>query len=482
MFRTQVECNTGANPGRPRHLASMMKRRKFVQAASTAVGGGAAAGLLGSAASAREPLSAIQATSTSVAQASLRINGARVNGHLVALAEFGKNPQGGVSRVAYSDADRDGREYTMGLMRDARLDVSLDAAGNIWGRRAGSVPGLKPIVFGSHIDSVPEGGNYDGDVGSLGAIEIARTFAEAGVVTRHPLGIVVWQNEEGGLWGSHAATGPLTAQELAQVSNSGKTIREGIAFIGGDPARLDSARRRPGDVTCYFELHIEQGGTLEKEKVEIGIVEGIVSIARWTVVVEGFANHAGTTEMAGRRDALLSAARFVEAVNRIVTAEPGRQVGTVGSIQASPGAPNVIPGRVQCSLELRDLDEPKIARIAYAIREEADRIGQRNGTKFTISKTSTEHKAALTDTAMRSHVAAAAKLFGLSTKLMPSGAGHDAQSMARICPMAMIFIPSVGGISHAPTEYSTPGDIVNGINVLMHAVLGADAGYSLEDR
>lgn len=449
------------------------------------MGGGAAAGLLGNAGLGRESLAAADAAPGATGapqQSSLRVNGARVNAHLAELAQFGKNPQGGVSRVAYSNADRDGREYTMGLIRAAELDVSIDTAGNIWGRRAGSLPGLKPIVFGSHIDSVPEGGNYDGHVGSLGAIEIAQRFAEAGVVTRHPLEVVVWQNEEGGLWGSHAATGALTAQELAQVSNSGKTIRDGIAFIGGDPARLESARRRRGDVTCYFELHIEQGGTLEKEKLDIGIVEGIVSIARWDVTVEGFANHAGTTAMADRHDALLSASRFVEAVNRIVTAEPGRQVGTVGRIQAFPGAPNVIPGRVQCSLELRDLDEPKIARIAAAIRAEADRIGERNGTKFTISKTSTDHKAALSDPAMRAHVGDAAKLLGLSTKLMPSGAGHDAQSLAKICPMAMIFIPSVGGISHAPTEYSTPGDIVNGINVLMHAVLGADAGFSQEAK
>ncbi len=410
-------------------------------------------------------------------QASLRVNGPRVNAQLVELSQFGRNPQGGVSRVAYSDADRAGREYTMGLMRAAGLEVSVDTAGNIWGRRAGRVAGLKPVVFGSHIDSVPEGGNYDGDVGSLGAIEVARTLREAGITTRHPLDVVVWQNEEGGLWGSHAVAEGLTAAELTQVSNSGKTIRDGIAFIGGDPVRLDAARRRAGDLACYFELHIEQGGTLEREKIEIGIVEGIVAIARWAVTIEGFANHAGTTAMDARHDAMLSAARFVDAVNRIVTSVPGRQVGTVGRMQVFPGAPNVVPGRVECSLELRDLDGAKIASLFTAIREEATRIGARNGTTFTFQTNSTEHKSALSDAAMRGHIAAAARVLGASTKLMPSGAGHDAQSMAKLCPMGMIFIPSIGGISHSPKEYSTPEDVVRGVNVLLHAVLAADAAY-----
>jgi N-carbamoyl-L-amino-acid hydrolase len=437
-----------------------MKRREFVQSAS-------AAGVMATAGGAG--LAARQGRSA------LRINGTRINRHLAELAEFGKNPQGGVSRVAYSEADRQGRAYTMNLMKAARLDVSVDTAGNIWGRRAGSQPGLKPIIFGSHIDSVPEGGNYDGDVGSLGAIEVAQTLAEAGLVSRHPLEVVVWQNEEGGLWGSHAATGVLTAQELAQVAVSGKTIRDGIAFLGGDPARLDASRRAQGSAAGYLELHIEQGGTLEQERIQIGIVEGIVAIRQWIVTVEGLANHAGTTAMADRHDALLSASRFVQAVNRIVTGEPGRQVGTVGRIQAFPGAPNVIPGRVECSLELRDLDVDKINRLIRAIREEADRIGQMNGTTFSFRTNSTEHKPALSHPAMRAHVAAAARLLGLTTRVMPSGAGHDAQNLARICPMAMIFIPSIGGISHSPKEYSTPGDIENGVNVLLHAVLAADA-------
>lgn len=444
-----------------------MKRRTFVRSATLAAGGAVVAGTAGD----------LVATTRAQAQSRLRINGARINAHLAELSKFGRNPQGGVSRVAYSDADRDGRAYLMQLMRDATLAVSVDTAGNIWGKRPGSQAGLKPIVFGSHIDSVPEGGNYDGDVGTLGAVEVAQTLIEQGVTTRHPLDIVCWQNEEGGLYGSHAATDAVTAQELAGVSVSGKTIRDGIRFLGGDPTRLEESRRRTGDVTCYFELHIEQGGILDKEHLDIGIVEGIVAITRFDVTVAGLANHAGTTAMGDRHDALLSASRFVEAVNRIATATPGRQVATVGRIQAFPGAVNVIPGRVECTLEMRDLDAEKIKRLGAEIRAEAERIGKQNGTTFTFQGSSTDHVASLSDPAMRAHVAAASKALGLSTKLMPSGAGHDAQNMARIGPMGMIFIPSVGGISHSPKEFSTPKDIENGVNVLLHSVLAADRAY-----
>ncbi|MFN2567735.1 MAG: Zn-dependent hydrolase [Gemmatimonadaceae bacterium] len=408
--------------------------------------------------------------------APLRVNGARLNRHLAELAEFGKNPQGGVSRLAYSEADRQGREYVLGLMRGARLEVQIDAAGNIVGRRGGRDARLPPLLFGSHIDSVPEGGNYDGDVGSLGAIEVAQTLAEGGVVTRHPLEVVVFQNEEGGLIGSRALSGDLTERELDLVSRSGKTIRDGIRFIGGDPARLASVRRKRGDIAAYLELHIEQGGVLEAERVDIGIVEGIVGINWWDVTIEGFANHAGTTPMDRRRDALLAAAKFIEAVNRVVTSVPGRQVGTVGRIQALPGAPNVIPGKVVLSLELRDLDATKIAALYDRIRAEARQIVDASGTTFDFKEINVNVPAP-TDPRIRQVIAEAARELGLTTRVLPSGAGHDAQDMARLGPVGMIFVPSVGGISHSPREYSRPEDITNGANVLLHAVLKLDAGW-----
>ena len=403
----------------------------------------------------------------------LRVNAARLNQHLTELSQFGKNPQGGVSRVAYSDADRQGREYVMGLMRTAKLDTSMDAAGNLIGRRAGSDTSLKPVLFGSHIDSVPEGGNFDGDVGSLGAIEVAQTLAENNITTRHPLEVVIFQNEEGGLIGSEAMIGVLIDKELDHVSSSGKTIREGISFIGGDVSKLASVKREKGSIAAYLELHIEQGGTLEAEHLDIGVVEGIVGINQWNVTVEGFANHAGTTAMNNRRDALLAAAKFIEAVNRIVTSVPGRQVGTVGKIQAFPGAPNVIPGKVVLTLELRDLDAAKIQMLYQKIRGEADQIAQASKVTFDFKELNTNIPAP-TDPRIRSIIDNSAKELGLTTKQMPSGAGHDAQDMARLAPVGMIFIPSIGGISHSPKEFSRPQDIENGANVLLGALMKLD--------
>ena len=406
-------------------------------------------------------------------QPQLRVNGPRLMEHLNALSEFGKNPQGGVSRLAYSEADRQGREYVMGLMRTAQLDVSVDAAGNIIGKHA-SKANLPPLVFGSHIDSVPEGGNYDGNVGSLGAIEVAQTLAENKITTSHPLEVVIFQNEEGGLIGSRAIDGELTETELDLVSRSGKTIREGIKFIGGDPSKLAGVKRKRGDLAAYLELHIEQGGILEKERIDIGIVEGIVGINWWDVTIEGFANHAGTTPMNQRQDALLAAARFIEAVNRVVNSVPGRQVGTVGRIQALPGAPNVIPGKVILSLELRDLDAAKINLLYQKIYAEAQQIATDSQTKFSFKEINVNIPAP-TDPRIRTIIGDAAKELGLTTRLMPSGAGHDAQDMARLAPVGMVFVPSVGGISHSPREFSRPQDIVNGANVLMHSVLKLDA-------
>jgi len=407
-------------------------------------------------------------------QSALRVNGPRIVDHLTALSQFGKNPQGGVSRVAYSEADRQGREYVMGLMHAAGLDVGIDAAGNIVGRRAGSDSTLKPLLMGSHIDSVPEGGNFDGDVGSLSAIEVAQTLSENKLTTRHPLEVIIFADEEGGTIGSHALSSEIPEKQLNLVSNSGKTIRDGTKFIGGDPDKLASVRRKRGDIHAYLELHIEQGGILDTEKLNIGVVEGIVGIRQWEVKIEGFANHAGTTPMNQRRDAMLAAAKFIEAVNRIVTSIPGRQVGTVGKLQAWPGAYNVIPGKVILGLELRDLDAAKIQMLYKKIRDEATPISKASGTTLEFTETNTIVPAP-TDERIRKLIDETARGLGLTTKWMPSGAGHDAQEIARLGPVGMIFVPSVGGISHSPKEYSRPEDISGGANVLLHTLLRLDA-------
>lgn len=439
-------------PGNP------MKRRTFARTA---------AGLLGAAMLPR-------LSTAGPLRAGPRVDGARISAHLQALGEFGKNPEGGVSRVAYTEFDRQAHEVVAGWMRDAGLEVSVDPAANLIGRRAGSVPSLRPILIGSHIDSVPAGGNFDGQVGSTSAIEVARTLGAAGVALRHPLEVCIWSNEEGGTIGSHAFASGLSAADLDRVSQSGKTMREGITFLGGDPAKLATPLRAPGSIAGYLELHIEQGGILDERKVQIGVVEGIVGIRHWDVTLTGFGNHAGTTPMNRRRDALLTASKCIQALNRIVTSVPGRQVGTVGRIRVEPGAYNVIPGRVVFGVELRDLDDARIAMFWGKVRAEFERIARVDGVGFAAVE-NLAIKPALTDPAFRRVIAESARELGFSTLALPSGAGHDAQEIARIGPVGMIFVPSVGGISHSPKEFSRPGDIENGANVLLAALLRLDA-------
>nr|BCX00154.1 MAG: Zn-dependent hydrolase [Bacteroidota bacterium] len=406
--------------------------------------------------------------------AEIRVNGARLWQNLQALAQIGRTPSGGISRVAYTDADRAGRAFVMDLMRRAGMSVRVDAAGNIVGRYPGRDPARRPIALGSHIDSVPEGGAFDGTVGVMAAIEVVHTLSERGIQLEHPLEVWVFSNEEGGLIGSRALIGALGPEVLAESSQSGLSIAEGIRAIGGDPDRLQEARRQPGEFAAYLELHIEQGGVLEREGIPIGIVEGIVGIRWWDVEVEGSANHAGTTPMADRRDALLAAAEFVTTVYRLMLHTPGRQVGTVGRLQVEPGARNVIPGRVRMSLEIRDLSMARIDSLFAVLEGEAERIGAQTGTRFHFRPVAATSVAALTDLRVRERIRQAAEELRLPYRFMPSGAGHDAQNMARLTPMGMIFIPSVGGISHAPQEYSRPEDVARGAEVLLRTVLLLD--------
>src|SRR5688572_27604797 len=258
-------------------------------------------------------LAALPALGRRQPRAPQRVNGARLNGWLGRFDSIGRTP-GGINRVAYSEADLAGRAFTLELFREAGLNPRIDTAGNILGRLEGRDPALPPILIGSHVDSVTDGGNYDGPVGSFGAIEVARTLREANTRLRHPLEVVVWQNEEGGVIGSKIAAGVLRPEELDNVARSGKTIREGIAIVGGDVARIDEARRAKGSIACYIELHIEQGGNLEREKQQIGVVTGIVGLRWIEVTITGFANHAGATPMDQRQDAMLAAAKFTVAV------------------------------------------------------------------------------------------------------------------------------------------------------------------------
>jgi N-carbamoyl-L-amino-acid hydrolase len=270
------------------------------------------------------------------------------------------NDKGGNDRVAFSDYDLEARAYLTTYLTELGLDVTVDAAGNLLARKAGKNPDLKPIAFGSHIDAVPNGGHYDGDVGVIGAIEVLETLIENKIETAHPLELIIFSNEEGAIFGSRAIAGKIDLETLEGKTASGYTNGEGILRLGGNPEKVMEVKRSQDELHAFLELHIEQGGNiLHKNKIDIGVVEGIVGLKWWDVEITGKTNHAGTTPMSDRQDAMLAAAQFVLAVNEIVTEMEGAQVGTVGRINAFPGAPNVIPGKVVASLELRDLDAEK---------------------------------------------------------------------------------------------------------------------------
>ena len=413
-------------------------------------------------------------TTNALAQEGLSVDGARLNETMDTMKTFGGTPEGGSTRVAYSEPNLKALDYLAGLMREAGLDSRIDAAGNLVGRRPGTEPDLKPLMLGSHIDTVPNGGHYDGIVGSMSAIEVARTLHDAGKQTRHPLEFIIWSNEEGGKTGSRAMMGSVRPFELDLPSLGEKRLGEGMRFLGGNPEALHEVARGPGDAAGYFELHIEQGAILDQRGIDIGVVQGIVGIRRWNIRVEGFANHAGTTPMDQRQDALYAAAQLVVLIRRQITDVPGSQVGTVGRIQAHPGAPNVIPGSATMSLEIRDLSMEKVGMLFERIRTASETLAEETGTKISFAQYY-ESPAAPTDERLQGMVAAAAEAFDLSTLYMPSGAGHDAQSLGEICPIGMIFVPSRDGVSHAPTEYTSPEQITNGANVLLATLLMADA-------
>jgi N-carbamoyl-L-amino-acid hydrolase len=403
----------------------------------------------------------------------LVVDGGRRESRRRLLATFGANDDGGIDRVAFSDADIAARNWVEDLLAEADFGTEIDAAGNLLGTKEGSNATLPPIMFGSHIDSVPGGGNYDGQVGSMGALEIATTLADVGHTTRHPLEVAFFTNEEGGKTGSRALIGAVEPFELDIETASGYTIGEGLRRVGGDPDNLAKAQRDRGSLAAFLELHIEQGAVLDQDGIDIGVVEGIVGIMRWNVTVDGRTNHAGTTPMDRRADAMVGAARLVDAVHRIALETPGPQVATVGRLLAEPGAPNVIPGRVRMTLEIRDLSMEGIERVYETIVRESDRLAANSGLEYSFDRFYTSH-AAPTDLRIREVIERTATGFGLSASRMPSGAGHDAQSIALLCPVGMIFVPSVAGISHAPDERTEMADVINGTNVLLRTLLSLD--------
>jgi N-carbamoyl-L-amino-acid hydrolase len=414
------------------------------------------------------------------AQAGPTIDAARLRNRLERLSYHGRKAGGtfadGVTRVAYSTADLTARAWIIDEIQNAELKPRIDAAGNIYATYGGQ-PNQKAILFGSHIDSVPNGGNFDGDLGTFAALETIQAVQAAKIQTRHPLEMVVWAHEESTAFGhgtacSRIVAGDLKAGDMNEVWN-GMKRSDALRRIGGDPDRIETAIKPKGQWHSYVELHIEQGGTLDRAKIPIGIVEGIVAIHRYDVVIEGLANHAGTTPMGERQDALVAASQLVLAVREIASGRQGRQVGTVGRIEIEPNSPNVIPGRATLSVEFRDLSEQTLKELGDQIKAKAAAIAKESKTTITFTLAST-NPSRMATAGVQGAIGRAADKLKLQTRRLPSGAGHDAQMIAALCPMGMIFVPSVGGISHSPKELTTWEDCARGANVLLGTVLELD--------
>ncbi len=408
----------------------------------------------------------------------VQIDEARLLRELDELGQIGLSPRGGLMRVAFSEADRSGREWVASTMRDL-MEVRTDPAGNTIGRYAGTEPDLRPIALGSHTDTVPEGGKYDGALGVLSAIACVRALVSAGVTLRHPVEVINFSSEEaavaGGTFGSRAMAGMFDPTILRQVTPDGVTIADIVRGAGIDPEHIVDAERPKGDLAAYLELHPEQGGRLEQAGIPIGVVDGIVAIRRYVATFRGYANHAGTTPMEQRRDALVQAAPFILAVRS--TAIVHRIVGTVGTVHVEPGASNVIPGQVDLSVEIRGMD----TGVLDAAEAELRTLAQSSGASFELysskgseSKTSSSKGAIESDPWLVREIEAACHDIELPFLRMSSGAGHDAMCMASITREAMLFVPSRGGVSHSPDEYTSPEHCVAGARALLATLLRID--------
>jgi len=399
----------------------------------------------------------------------LELDGERLLVDLDRLGAIGADPRGGVSRVAYSVADVEGRAWVIDRMAELGMQVRRDEALNVMGRYPGREPALKPIALGSHTDTVPNGGRYDGALGVVAALACVRALHSARTELRHPVEVIDFAAEEAtlgaGTLGSLAMTGRLQRGGLASLAWDGRPAVAHIRDAGLDPLSLGRAVRPRRCLAAYLELHIEQGSVLEAEGVPIGVVEGIVGIRRYVATFVGQANHAGTTSMAGRRDALVMAAHFVLGVREV--AVTAAIVGTVGVLRLEPGASNVIPGRVELEAEIRGLDEETLDHVEGELSGLARRLGGE------LKRTSAKAPAR-SDARLMEAVEAACRGLDLVHRRTASGAGHDAMVIGEFIPSAMIFVPSRGGISHSSDEFTEPGHCVDGGRVLLRALLELD--------
>ena len=409
--------------------------------------------------------------STSDSVSAIRVSGTRLWQSLMDLAAIGATPKGGVCRLALTALDGQGRDLFVRWAREAGCSVRFDAIGNIFARRSGRNDLLPPIMTGSHIDTQPTGGKFDGNYGVLAGLEVVRSLNDAGVQTEAPIEVVVWTNEEGSrfvpvMMGSGVYAGAFTLKHaLAQRDAQGISVEEALHAIGyaGAPGGAP-------DVGAYFEAHIEQGPVLEAHHCVIGVVQGALGQRWYDVVVQGMEAHAGPTPMALRRDALLAASELVAEVNRIALERAPHARGTVGSLEVFPNSRNVIPGKVSMSVDLRAGDDAELLEMDADLRRTCAGIAQKRGLAIDVQEVVYFPPQPFTPELLEG-IRGGAQALGCSTMDVVSGAGHDAVYLARLAPTAMIFVPCADGISHNEIEDAKPEHLEAGCNVLLQAML-----------
>ena len=402
----------------------------------------------------------------------VQINLDRLMGRIFALGEIGALRGGGVKRLALSDEDRAGRDLVIQWMEEAGLQITTDVIGNTWGVRAGAKDAA-PVIIGSHIDTVATGGLYDGALGVLAGLEIIQALNDAGAVTRLPVGVAFFTNEEGArfapdMMGSGVAQGALDLDEMLSVQGiDGKTVREELLRIGY-AGKASVLALRPH---CFLELHIEQGPVLEAESLAIGAVTGVQGISWTEYVIEGQSCHAGTTPMVMRHDAGLVASQIAVEARAIANDFGPPQVATVGMFDVSPGLVNVVPERAVLTVDLRNTCDETLKKAEERLNRAAEDFAVAQGCK--VHRRSLARFAPVEfDLGLVGEIESHAKSLGYSVRLMPSGAGHDAQMFAPNCPTAMVFVPSKDGLSHNIKEFTAPEHIAPGVDVLLRVVLG----------
>ena len=402
----------------------------------------------------------------------LRINGKRLRETLEEMARIGATPGGGVQRLALSDEDRQARDLFVQWLKEMALEVMIDEMGNIFGKRQGKNNDLPAVVVGSHIDSQPKGGRFDGILGVMGALEVMRTLDEKKIETQRPICMVDWTNEEGSRFapaivGSGVWVGKLERNWVYNRSDiHGRKFGEELERIGYK-GKLP-AKKWP--VHAFYEYHIEQGPILEREGKSIGVPKGIFCIHWYDIYVEGNANQVGPTPMEGRNDALCAAAEMILKVNELPAKMGGNMVATVGEIHNSPNSRNIIPDKAHFTVDIRSWDDDLAIRAWEDVKKDFQAIAEKRGCPLEMEKTwRVEHRPF--DEKLVKRVLEAAEQLGYSTHYMVSGAGHDATYMTMVAPTAMIFVPSIGGRSHVEVENTRWEDCEAGANVLLHCVL-----------